>query len=457
MSDTYLIPQFIIDYLQKSKSKKNPQKLAPYLTKKNLTPEIEQWFKENEVTARYIWNCFVFYGLNKFSFRECPICGKRLNIKTVLSKPDAKYCSTKCASSSEETKEKYKQTCLEKYGVENPNQRKEVREKIKQTCLERYGVEVSSQSKDVQEKFKQTCLKKYGVEHPFQSKEVQDKIKQTILEKYGVEYSLQSKEIQEKRKETCLEKYGVEYSLQSKDVKEKSRQTWIKKYGVENPNQCKEVREKYKETCKEKYGTECFTQSKKYKETKRSKHWKDFCKQLKDKNIVPIFSKEEYTNDTGRVFKCLICNNEFVTEGVCAYAKEHKSKNGTYKTLQINSIFCPYCFKAHYSKKEKSVLEFVRSIYHGEILENDRTALAEEGKKGNQKELDIYLPSLNLAIEFDGTYWHSSKEAQEKDETKNQLCEQKGITLLRIKESEWDTDRNLVESKISAIISRCEN
>jgi very-short-patch-repair endonuclease len=91
------------------------------------------------------------------------------------------------------------------------------------------------------------------------------------------------------------------------------------------------------------------------------------------------------------------------------------------------------------------VLEFVKSIYNGKVLENDRIQL--EGK-----ELDIFIPSLNLGIEFDGDYWHTKEDAKEKDERKNQLCEEKGIRLLRIKESDWDSDRTQIEEKIKEFI-----
>ncbi len=47
------------------------------------------------------------------------------------------YCK-KC--SLQNGKNKSKQTCLEKYGVENPFQSQEVKDKCKQTCLEKYGV-----------------------------------------------------------------------------------------------------------------------------------------------------------------------------------------------------------------------------------------------------------------------------------------------------------------------------
>ena len=205
-------------------------------------------------------------------------------------------------------------------------------------------------------------------------------------------------------------------------MREKIKQTSLKKYGVENPTQSKEIQEKIFQT-------------------NRSNHWERFCLQLKKKDIIPLFSKEEYIHDTGRKFKCLICNKEFESEGTNNYEKEHPNKDGSYTTLISHNIFCPNCFKAPISKKEKEVLEFVKSIYKGEILENDRKQL--EGK-----EIDIFLPELNLGIEFDGSYWHSSEKAKERDEHKNQLCEQKGITLLRIKESDWDTNPQAVKDSL---------
>ena len=84
--------------------------------------------------------------------------------------------------------EKYKKTCLEKYGSENPMQNKDIREKVKKTCLEKYGSESPMQNKDIREKHKQTCLEKFGTEYPGQSEEIKEKKKQTYLKNFGVEH-----------------------------------------------------------------------------------------------------------------------------------------------------------------------------------------------------------------------------------------------------------------------------
>ena len=228
-----------------------------------------------------------------------------------------------------------------------------------------------------------------------------------------------TKESNEKRKRTCMERYGIENPFQSEEFKEKMRQTWFKKYGVKNPAQSKEYQMKH-----------------------RSTYWNTFCSNLKERNIVPLFGEEEYINDTGRMFKCSICDKEFFSDG-----KHEDLRYDLVSTLSTQIIFCPHCFKAHYSKAEKEVVDFVKSIYEGEISENHKGLFPNK-----QMELDIYLPQLNLGIEFDGDYWHSKEGAKEKDERKNQLCEEKGIRLIRIKEKDWTNNREQVEKQIREVI-----
>lgn len=50
----------------------------------------------------------------------------------------------------------------------------------------------------------------------------------------------------------------------------------------------------------------------------------------------------------------------------------------------------------------------------------------------NKSEVDIFIPALNLAIEYDGVYWH--KDKTELDKKKNTNIENKGIKLIRIRE-----------------------
>ena len=138
-------------------------------------------------------------------------------------------------------------------------------------------------------------------------------------------------------------------------------------------------------------------------------------------------------------------------------------KNGEFKRSDIMHIKCPKhgiftqtffdhrsgsgCRKCgiegrpviNTSKAEKEIVEFIKSIYFGEIITNDRKIL-------NGKEIDIYIPDLNLAFEYDGTFWHNNINNSYKFEE----CKAKGIRLIRITESEWITINNKIKNFIKS-------
>ena len=67
-------------------------------------------------------------------------------------------------SDNEEVKEKFKNTCLEKYGVENPTLNPEIRAKQIEVCVEKYGAISSLGNAEIREKGKKTMLELYGYE-----------------------------------------------------------------------------------------------------------------------------------------------------------------------------------------------------------------------------------------------------------------------------------------------------
>lgn len=58
----------------------------------------------------------------------------------------------------------------------------------------------------------------------------------------------------------------------------------------------------------------------------------------------------------------------------------------------------------------------------------------EQRFKSKGFEADIFLPDLNLAIEYDGAYWHSPLEKQVSDGKKNEAFSKQGIHLIRVRE-----------------------
>jgi hypothetical protein len=106
------------------------------------------------------------------------------------------------------------------------------------------------------------------------------------------------------------------------------------------------------------------------------------------------------------------------------------------------------------SNEENKLFEFITSIYNGEIKQSNRSIL-----KG--KELDIYIPEKNLAIEYNGLYSHcyrpwEDKSALIKDSTyhihKTVECENQSIQLLQFYSDEWnfksDIIKNIIQSKL---------
>ena len=111
-----------------------------------------------------------------------------------------------------------KETCINNYGCENPQQNKTIQEKTKQTCFLKYGCENPGQNEEIKNKMKNTNLIKYNHFYPFQNEEIKKKIRETTIKNWGTEYVSQNEEIKNKTRQTCLEKYGVEHHNQNEDV-----------------------------------------------------------------------------------------------------------------------------------------------------------------------------------------------------------------------------------------------
>ncbi len=137
-------------------------------------------------------------------------------------------------------KERSKKTYFEKTGFSHPRLNPESIKKYKQTCLIKYGVENPSYLEEVKEKRVKTKLEKFGHINNSQTLEWKTKI-----ENYWSEIDeLEKEDIVERRKKTCLGKYGYEFATQSPKVKEITKKTNLEKYGVESPNQIGEVHRK---------------------------------------------------------------------------------------------------------------------------------------------------------------------------------------------------------------------
>lgn len=75
------------------------------------------------------------------------------------------------------------------------------------------------------EKFKQTNLERFGVEYPMQNKNIVNKRIQTIVENIGVSSHMKLPEFLEKKARTNMERFGTPHPVKSKVIQEKRKQT----------------------------------------------------------------------------------------------------------------------------------------------------------------------------------------------------------------------------------------
>lgn len=97
------------------------------------------------------------------------------------------------------------------------------------------------------------------------------------------------------------------------------------------------------------------------------------------------------------------------------------------------------------SKAESDVYSHIRNIVHkDEVIETSLRGLLKS------HELDIYIPSKQIAIEFNGIYWHTESKVRGKDYHYNKWleCREKGIQLITIWEDDWRDRQELVKNML---------
>ena len=435
-------------YTRESGFKKNfPKLYSEYL----------DYFDKDKYDA-YPFNQLLYHYFNNDKFMSIGIC-KNEKCSNRCKFNDFKtgyydFCSSKCSLSSEIHKEKVRQTCIKKYGVDCVFKDKEVKKKIKDTRLDKYG---SMCSDEAVQKAKKTKLEKYGNEKYVNTEKMQqtkldrygdsgyhnvEKMQQTKLDRYGdsgyhnVEKMQQTKLERygdsgyhniEQMKQTNLERYGVEYAQNSDIIKEKIKCTNLKRYGNEYAIGSDTVRKKIVETSIDKYDDT---------NPYRGKLHRELIKKFPE---LIGFSGNKY------ICKCLNINCD-----VCE-KKQFELPSPIFRRrknqgIELCPILNPILVSDGTSDIENDIYLYIKSIYSGKIIQNDRSIL-------NGKEIDIYLPEMNLAIEFNGLYWHSEvyKDKMYHQE-KTILCENKGIQLIHIWEDDWldkkDIVKDIIQSKL---------
>ena len=110
----------------------------------------------------------------------------------------------------------------------------------------------------------------------------------------------------------------------------------------------------------------------------------------------------------------------------CNKGFDHEWITSIRKRTQRNHS-CPFCTLTPQSKQELTITFELKSIFKEINPRGFKSSV--EGKLWT---IDIFIPSLNLGVEFDGNYWH--KDKHDLDKLKTKKLQNAGFKIIRIRE-----------------------
>lgn len=347
---------------------------------------------------------------------KCKLCGAPIKYRAV-------FCSSSCRSKynvsvyqpfadpkiSKHIHETRREQCKDE------TYRRELDNKIKNTKLEHFG----DPNFNNREKAKQTCLEKYGVEHNWASDDPNLNGRAT-KRNYSPE---RKKEVYDKVADTTFERYGVRCIFQDVDK--------VMQGKIDASGSIEQSYQKGKENTilnnRKKYGVDWYTQTDEYKnraaKTRENNIKEKGYFQASQLNLSDELLNLIYDRDKSIDF---LSNKKYSIGSLIEYF-------GCSETAIQNWIarldLYDYIHILPGSRYERELEE----ILPKDFKSRDRKAL------GNGKELDFYSKERNIAIEFNGTYRHSSLfKSKTYHEDKSKLAEENGFRLIHIYEYEWN-------------------
>ncbi len=384
------------------------------------------------------------------------------NYNTNISRGNMYACSIKCGSM------KAKINNLEKYGVDSTNKLESVKRKVRETVLDKYGVDHISNIEEVRESKRSkmleqsekvsdrmckfwtglgrdditrinnkrvlTNLERYGVDNVSSLYDVKRKKYETFNNRWGGVF-LQSNIIRDKIFNTNLERYGCVNPMSNDVVRNKMSNTNLERYGVENIMHLPSTVDYIKSLFFEKYGVESYFDTDEFKNSDK---------------YNPMSSDIFRTNtDISKYPGYIRYLGKFNSEFRCDNGKEHNYEIDSINFHNRKKLSIPICttcnpISSQNSISECEVFDFVDSIYDGELISNYR----------DRYEIDIYIPSLSIGIEFNGLYWHSDiYKGKDYHNTKSKYFGDRGIRIINIWEDDWNEKSDIIKSQIRHVLN----
>lgn len=306
----------------------------------------------------------------------CKVCDSETKYRS-FKEGYSHYCSSRCVNLDPHITTKKEESCLRAHGVKNVLAN---RDKMRDSYLRKYGVDNPMKDPEIAQKSRGTYNSRYTAE------EITKKVSKTKMELYGDPYFSD----REKVKNTCLERYGRESSMHI------ARECFKDMHGADNPSQLPWVQEIKARNSIERYGK--------------------------------LFQQHHLSNDGIEKFNDLVFLSTHSAPEISrltGYSQSHVSKNLIKHNLLDG-------FKSY---GERDVFDMLISLglEEGDIITNSRSIIP-------TLELDFYLPEYDVAIEFNGDWFHSANYGKDHmyHYEKFRRCKDIGIQLFQIQECEWN-------------------
>ena len=328
---------------------------------------------------------------------KCPICGKPTPF-LCESKGFQRCCSSKCANSDPDFRERVKCTCIERYGSKTPAESPIIKNKIIDSYTSKHGG-MGNASVKVKEKQYDTMLNRYGTQHALQNDRLKDRAIMSLISRHGG-VGTASATTHAKIRHTNQSRYGSNSYMGTDEFKEKSTRTNIDRYGTPIAAKNKQIGRKISST----------------KIRARIEANPDIL------NVEIIDGMSICT------MKCPHNDCNRCTE------RCYKIPSGVlYDRRRDNDELCTKLLPVKRGRNSNTTPE----LFIMDILRECGIIVPENHQNFNilkHRGLDFVIPHHNLAIECNGIYWHSTRK---KDDNKFHYkkyidCAERGIQLLTI-------------------------
>lgn len=228
--------------------------------------------------------------------------------------------------------------------------------------------------------------------------------------------------------QTTQERFGVNNAMQSSVVQEKLRNSNIEKYGVPYPHVLESVRNKMKATMLARHGVK-------------------YPYQIHIPRVVL-----DTLDDKQKIEQYYIHEGKSLTQIGDILGVD-------YKTVGRYVLKHGFTIRHEYSTSlsEHQINDFVVSL-------DFETRMSVRNILPSGRELDIYIPSKQIAIEFNGLYWHSERvlvEFKKPPRTyhldKTIAAESVGIQLIHIYEDDWLCKQDIVKTRLRNALGVTDN